>query len=112
MPHNGVVQVSRTPQERCDGNVGVAVELQLDMCGLTATADKAIDEPLVARVDQLREAGPRNTITAIHTRGASHAVRNVGSQINTTIAAPGVRVTRSHGSATAGDCDLRLRNDN
>ena len=103
MPHNGVLCCSLTPQERCDGNVGVAVELQLNVCGLTATADKAVDEPLVAHVDQLRETGPYDGTHTVHTHGTSRAVRNVGSQINTTIAAPGVRVKRSHGSATAGD---------
>ena len=109
MPHNGVLCCSITPQERCDGNVGFAVELQLNVCGLTATADKAFDEPLVAHVDQLLETARTHTVP---THGTSRAVRNVGSQINTTIAAPGVRVKRSHGSATADDCDLRLLNDN
>ena len=112
MPHNGVLYCSRTPQERCDGNVGVAVELQLNMCGRTAAADKAIDEPLAERVDQLREVGPRKTVPAIYAHETSHAVTNAGSPINTTIATPSARVTRPHGSATAGDCDPRLRNDN
>jgi hypothetical protein len=90
--------------------VGVAGKLQLNICGLAATADKAIDEPLVALADQ---RSPTNACgDAFTTNWASRAISNVDSQINATIAAPGVRVQRPHSLATADDCAARLRHDN
>jgi hypothetical protein len=74
--------------------VSVAGNAQLKICRLAATADKAIDEPLVAFADQ---RNPMNACgDAFTTNWASRAISNVDSQIKATIAAPGVRVQRPH----------------
>ena len=74
--------------------MSVAGNAQLKICRLAATADKAIDEPLVAFADQRR---PMNACgDAFTTNWASRAFSNVDSQIKATIAAPGVRVKRPH----------------
>ena len=74
--------------------MSVAGKAQLTICRLAASADKAIDEPLVAFADQ---RNPMNACgDAFTTNWASRAISNVDSQIKATIAAPGVRVQRPH----------------
>ena len=108
----GTVPRPTRPQERRDDNVGVVGELQLNICGLAATAGNAIDEPLVALADQRLPSNQRASIDAVTANWASRAISNVASPIDTAMAAPGVRVQRPHGPATADDCAARLRRDN
>ena len=90
--------------------MSVAGKAQLKICRLAATADKAIDEPLVALADQ---RSPTNACgDAFTTNWASRAISNVASPINTAIATPGVRVQRPYLPATPDDCAAPLRDDN
>ena len=76
--------------------MGVAGKLQLNICGLASTADKAIDEPLVALADQRLPARPRKSIDATTTHWTSRAISNVASPIDTAITALGVQAQRPH----------------